>query len=178
MCLSPEEIREWVKFVAILVGASIALRTYVVSQRQRRLENSLKLIEIFEGNLQENDIAEWKRIFMNSSEPSGAKPGHFYSEERYQLPFDSLFSEGPDDNGAIERIVEQIDLISYEILNRSIDERVVYSRIGQLMNTTYSWFGKGDRSLIKSRYPHFHKVMKKFGPKFRAWPTKTYTHCE
>ncbi len=30
--MSPEEIREWVKFVILLIGGSLALRTYIVSQ--------------------------------------------------------------------------------------------------------------------------------------------------
>ncbi len=176
--MNPEEIREWTKFVVIIIGSIIALRTYLLSQKQRRLENSLKLIEIFKDNLQENDINEWKKVFINSSEPSGAKNNHFYSKDSQQLPFSSLFSEGPDDNGATERIIEQIDLISYEIIQGTIDVRIIYSRIGQLMNSTYLWFGKNEASLISTHYPYFNKVMKKHSSNFKKWPTKTYTHCE
>lgn len=80
----------------------------------------------------------WKHIFINISEPFGAKKGHFFSHDNQELPFYSLFSEGPDDNGAVNRIVEQIDLICYEALKSTIYVRFMYSRIGQLMNTTHS----------------------------------------
>ena len=172
-----DEIREWIKFVIILVGGMIALRTYIVSQRQRRLENSLKLIDILFSNLEETDLAEWKRIFMNSSEPSGAKNGYFFSRDKQEIPFVSLFSEGPDDNGSVSRIVQQIDLIAYEALRGTIDVRLVYTRIGQLINTTHNWFG-GGHSLIYEHYPNFHKFYRKYNKKFKGWPTKVYSYCE
>lgn len=175
--MTPAEIREWIKFVVILVGGIIALRTYIVSQRQRRLENSLKLIDILFSNLEENDLLEWKRIFMNSSEPSGAKTGHFFSKNNQEIPFDSLFSEGPDDDGAVSRIVQQIDLIAYEALRGTVDVRFVYTRIGQLINTTHKWFG-GSNSLISEYYPHFDKLYRKHNKKFINWPTKVYSYCE
>lgn len=173
-----EELREWIKFFLIIVGSSIALRTYMVSQRQKRLENSLRLIDIFFDNLEQNDLVEWKRIFVNSSEPSGAKNGHFFSNDNQELLFCSLFSEGPDDNGEANRIVEQIDLICYEALKGTIDVRFMYSRIGQLMNTTHSWLGSGESSFISEHYPSFSRIMKKYKKGFGKWPTKTYSYCE
>ena len=176
--MSPEEIREWSKFGILTVGGCLALRTYIVGQRQRRLENSLKLLDIFFENLEENDLSEWKRIFVNSSEPSGAKYGYFHSSHNQQIKFEYLFSEGPDDNGANNRIVQQIDLIAYDALKGTIDLRFIYSQLGQLMNTTYSWFGDGDNSIIAKHYPHFNKLMKKHSSKFKNWPTKVYSYCE
>lgn len=176
--MSSEEIREWIKFFVLIIGGCLALRTYIVSQRQKRLDNSLKLLEIFFDNLEENDLIEWKRIFMGSSEPSGAKQGYFHSSYNQQIPFDSLFSEGPDDKGAINRIVQQLDLIAYDALKGTIDTRFIYSRLGQLMNTTYRWFGDGEKSIIAVHYPHFNKLMKKCDNKFKGWPTKVYSYCE
>ena len=142
------------------------------------MENSLKLLDILFSNLEENDLAEWKRIFINSSEPSGAKPGYFISSNRQEIPFNDLFSEGPDDNGATSRIVQQIDLIAYEALRGTIDVRFIYSRIGQLINTTYKWFGDGSHSLISEHYPYFDKLVHKYNKKFNKWPTKVYSYCE
>ena len=175
--MSPDEIREWIKFAVILIGSSIALRTYIISQRQRRLDNSLKLIDLFFDNLEENDIEEWKQIFHASSESSGAKPGYFNSKCGQQIPFDSLFSEGPEDNGAIDRIIQQIDLISLEILNGTVDARYVYSRIGQIMETTHKWLGSSDNSVVHMHFPSFSKVMRKKQSKFNSWPSKTYVYC-
>lgn len=92
--MSAEEIREWIKLSFIVIGGLLALRTYIISQRQRRLENSLKLVDIFFSNLETNDLKELKRIFMNSSESSGAKKGFFFSRNNQEIPFEDLFSEG------------------------------------------------------------------------------------
>ena len=62
--MSSEEIREWVKFVVLMIGGGLALRTYIVGQRQKRLDNSLKLLDIFFENLEDDDLSEWKKIFM------------------------------------------------------------------------------------------------------------------
>ena len=176
--MSSEEIREWIKFSFIVIGGLLALRTYIISQRQRRLENSLKLVDIFFSNLEPDDLKEWRRIFINSSEPSGAKKGFFFSRSNQQIPFEDLFSEGPDDNGAIDRIVQQLDLISYEALKGTVDVKFIYSRLGQLMNTTYSWFSGEKESIIAVHYPHFNKLMRKYSNKFKKWPTKVYSYCE
>lgn len=173
-----EEIREWVKFALIIVGLIIALRTYIVSQRQRRLENSLKLIELFFNNLQEGDIASWKQLFINSSESSGSGRGGYISDNGNDMPFSDLFSEGPDDGGALERIAEQIDLISYEILQKSIDARVIYSQLGQLFHGTYGWLKEIDSSFLPDYYPSFYKIMNKYKHSFSKWPCKTFSHCE
>lgn len=176
--MTPNEIREWIKFAVIIVGGIIALRTYVVSQRQRRIENSLKLLDIFFSNLERNDLSEWKRIFMNSSESSGVKTGFFFSKDNQEIPFNSLFSEGPDDNGAIDRIVQQIDLIAYEALRGTADIRFIYTRIGQLINTTYKWFGGNCESLISTYHPHFETLVSKNNKRFKKWPTKIYSYSE
>lgn len=175
--ISPTEIREWIKFAIIVIGGIIALRTYIVSQRQRRLENSLRLIDVMFSNLRPEDIGEWQRIFMASSEPSGAKPGYFFDRSGHETIFDSLFSEGPDDNGAVGRIVEQIDLIAYEALRGTVDVRYLYTRIGQLVDTTYTWFG-GDSSVITEHYPYFKKFYLKHRKSFDKWPSKVYSYCE
>lgn len=159
--MSTDEIREWIKFAVIFIGSAIALRTYIVFQRQRKLDNSLKLIDLFFANLEENDIEEWKNIFHASSEPSGAKNGYFHSKCGQQIPFDSLFSEGPEDNGAVDRIIQQIDLISLEILKGTVDARYVYSRIGQLMETTHKWLGTSENSVISMHFPSFFQSYEK-----------------
>ncbi len=115
---------------------------------------------------------------MNSSEPSGAKHGYFHSSSNQQIEFEYLFSEGPDDNGANSRIVQQLDFIAYDALKGTIDTRFINSRLGQLMNTTYGWFGEGNKSVIALHYPHFDKLMKKYKGKFKTWPTKVFSYCE
>ena len=161
-----------------LMGLCLALKTYMGNQKQKRLENSFRIIDFFLDDLDDKDIDEWKYIFINSSECSGAKEGHFLSRENENIPFEYLFSEGAYDKGALERIVQLIDFISYESLEKNIDINIVYFRIGQLMQTTYAWFGKDKDSVIAKHYPYFDKFMKKNCKKFKNLPTKVYCYIE
>jgi hypothetical protein len=133
--ISPQisaEIRGWLTVVLSIFGFTVAYRTYLNNQKQRRLENSFKLISLFKESLQKEDIEIWKWIFISSSEPSGVKEGFFraghYGDYFYkclekrdedtdsqpfitkEFPFSDLFTEGSPDGGAIQRIAELLDL--------------------------------------------------------------------
>lgn len=181
--LALKEIREWVQFLFLLIGGTITIRTYVGNQRQRRLENSLRLIDLFQKSLQPGDIDEWRRIFLGSSEPTGVRHGHFLDSQNQERPFADLFSEGASDNGAIERIAEQFDLIGYEVLNKTVNLRLIYFHLGQLMDTTYDWLQmienpSNSSSFISEYFPYFDKMYRRNREKFKNWSRKTYAHIE
>lgn len=175
------ELRNWLTFLFIMIGGFITIRTYLSSQKQRRLENSFRLIELFNTSLNKGDIDEWRNLFHGSSEPAGAIDGHFVQyngTEISQIPFSALFTEGPPDNGAIERMAEIFNLICYEALEKTIDFKVVYFQLGQLMDTTYKWLNTieiHNGSFIEDNYPYYYKFYKQNKllqkPK---WPRKTY----
>lgn len=177
------EIRNWLAFIFTAVGGFIAIRTYLSNQKQRRLENSFRLIAMFKESLHEDDIKAWRSIFQSSSEPAGAKDGYFVDlvdEQYYQRPFSDLFSEGSPDKGAIERMAEFFDLISYEALNETIDLRLIYFQIGQLMDTTYSWLEKIDSpeaqsTFLQEYYPYFDKLYRT-NLIDKKWKKRTYEH--
>ena len=163
-----------IRTIFIVIGVTVALITFRAGQRQRKLENSLKLLDLFKDNLEKDDIKNWKNIFQASSEPSGAWEGSFLSEGKYQTPLNSLFSEGPEDHGSTARITQQIDLICFEILQNTIELRIIYSNIGQLMTVIYRWYEK--EAFLKDNYPYFVKVMKK--RTLNGLPRKTIAYCE
>lgn len=168
------EYLDLIRTIAIVIGVTVGVITYRAGQRQRKLENSLKLLDLFRDNLEEFDIENWKKVFQASSEPSGAKKGFFFSADKQQIPLSSLFSEGPDDHGSTVRITEQVDLVCSEILQDTIELRIVYSNIGQLMSVIHRWYGND--SFFKDNYPHFNKVMKK--KELGKLPNKTIAYCE
>ncbi|MCD9483202.1 hypothetical protein GLP25_08365 [Photobacterium phosphoreum] len=174
--MASAELIDWVRLGVISIGATVALVTYKSAQRQRKLENSLKLLELFHKNIEKSDIGNWKALFQSSSEPSGAKKGHFVSSYHQQVPLTSLFSEGPEDHGATVRITEQIDLICYEVLKNNIELRIIYSNLGQLMDVIYRWFG--DEAFFKEYYPYFNKIMIKKKKYLSKLPSKTIAYCE
>ena len=184
MCEMSAEIRNWLTFIlAILVG-SITIRTYLDTQKQRRLENSFRLLKLFNESLHEGDLEAWIEMFHATSEPTGVTDGYFvYSpvvDSFEQRPLSDLFSEGTPDNGAIERMAELFELISFEALNNTIEFRIVYFKLGQLMDNVHLWLTKidsldGEDSFIKECYPNFANLYKKKVIDER-WSTKTYTH--
>jgi len=168
------EYLDLIRTLAIVIGVTVGVVTYRAGQRQRKLENSLKLLELFKDNLEKTDISNWKKVFQASSEPSGAEKGCFLSDNEKQIPLTSLFSEGPDDHGSTVRITEQIDLVCFEILKDTIELRIIFSNIGQLMSVIHRWYE--NETFFKDSYPHFNKVMKK--KDLNDLPSKTIAHCE
>jgi hypothetical protein len=173
-----EVLREWVAFLFLVIGGSIAIRTYVVNQRQRRLENSFRLLTLFKESIGENDIDAWADIFYKSAEPTGVRSGYFLDEGQ-ERPLSDLFSPGSPDGGATQRMAEQFDLISQEILAKTVNLRLIYFNLGQLMDFTHQWlktvenFGS-DKTFLEEAYPHFDKLYKKKGKQFKKWSYKTY----
>lgn len=175
------EIRNWLTLCLAVAGGFVTIQTYLNTQKQRRLENSFRLLELFNESLETGDIGAWKWIFHATSEPAGVEDGYmFLGGTSEQRPLSDLFSEGTPDNGAIERMAELFDLISFEALNKTIEFRVIYFQLGQLMNSVHLWLTKVGSlhergSFVEENYPNFARLYKE---KLidEGWAKKTYTH--
>ncbi|MUL35746.1 hypothetical protein [Gloeocapsopsis dulcis] len=164
------EFRNWLTFSLTFFGGYIALKTYLNNQKQRKLENSFRIILMFRKSLHEGDIQAWEKIFHATSESVGAERGHFVEiidDESRQIPLSYLFSEGAPDNGAVGRMADLFELISSEVLNKTVEFRVVYFQLGQLMDTTYYWLRFIDNpyeeytSFLEKHYPCFTRLYNK-----------------
>jgi hypothetical protein len=169
--------REWVAFVFVIVGGTVGLRSYLSSQRQRKLENSFRMIDLFYKTIDSKVISQWHEIFISSSELAGAPYGHFMDSENATRPLSDLFSEGPPDNGAIVRIAQQFNLISHEIMDGTVNTRIVYFEFGQLMETVHEWLMAVDKehkgsSFMKSYFSDFDRMFKKNKSNFSKCPKK------
>ena len=181
MNYSFEELRNWVSFLFLIVGGGIAIRTFILNQRQRKLENSFRLVDLCKQTLTQDDLIGWHTIHVKSSEQAGAKTGFFVDEKKKQIPFSDLFGAGEFlAQGAIERICELFNLVGYEYLNGTVDIRLFYFEYGQYMSTTYYWVSNvdGNTDFVKLHYPYFHKMYIKNEKRFRALPYKTISHLE
>lgn len=178
------EIRNWVTLLLAVFGGIVGFRQYLIGQRQRRLENSFRIIDWFERTIHDETIEQWRQIFHAASEPAGASPGHFVhiaNGHRSELPFSSLFTEGTPDNGAIERLAEVFDLIGHYAKDQTIDLRIVYFQLGQIMDTIHYWLNMieypwGDKTWIEELYPHYDYLYKELQISKQGWATKTYDH--
>lgn len=119
-------------------------------------------------------------ILNAASESTGTKPGHFVSEDGRQTPFSALYTEGPSDTGAIDRIAQVLDLVSEQALKRTLNLRIFYRDYGQLMDTIHSWLsadvGIDSKSLVEDLYQNFnflyvkHKIA-------TDWNCRRYVYC-
>ena len=171
------EVREWLTLVLVVIGATIAWRTYVAGLRQQRLENSFKMLDMFESNLEDGDIEKWMEIFQGSYEGTGLPPGNFYFNGKKEH-FDYLFSEGPPDGGAVSRILDQLELICLEANSKTAELRIIYSHIGQIMRHVYGMIKDDQHGSFAYSCPNFMKVMKSERQMFDKWRSRTIVYCE
>jgi len=176
-------IRDWIQLLFIIIGGTIGLIAFIQNVRQRRLENALKMVNAFREALRKDDIANWEQLFHRASEPAGAKPGYYVSENGTQYSIGSYFSEGAPDHGSIARMAENLEIICHEICRKTVNPRLVWFELGQLMRTMHLWltnipsFRKG-QSLLDISYPSIKGVFKKYNKQFGSWPCRTFSYVE
>lgn len=174
------EIRNWVQFIFLLIGGIVGLVAFFQNIRQRKIENSLKMIKWFQDSIKEDDISSWENLFRASSEPAGAKYG-FYVSEGSQNSLSDYFSEGSPDSGSIGRISDCLEVICHEMIVGTVDARFVWFELGQLIRTIHQWLGSiemTEGSLLESAYPSLNRAFKKNRKNFKKWPSRTYAYVE
>ncbi len=183
MIFSYTEIREWLQFGFVVIGGMIALFAYFQNQRQRRLENALKLLTLFKESLRENDLAHWKELYIGTCEPASAPQGHFISYEGLAVPLGTMWSEGSEDDNAIQRMAESFEIICFEILSGTVEARIVWFEIGQLMSEMHKWLNNveplyPEKTFIEQYYPSTKKVFNKYKKEFKKWPFRIHWQFE
>lgn len=133
MNIDLQELRNWISFILLVIAGAVAIRTYVLNQRQRRLENSFRLLDLCNKTLTNEDLLHWHTIHVASSEQAGARSGFFVDEKKQQVPFSELFSPNIIAQQSIERFCELFNLVCYEYLNGAVDIRLFYFEYGQYM---------------------------------------------
>lgn len=166
--MNATEIRAWVTLAIAAVGAVVALNSYRASQRQRRLENTFRLLSLFRESLRPGDVEQWEQVFHGASEPAAPRPGYFLLDQSgnaLEQPFSDLFTEGPPDGGAVERIADALELVASEAIAGTIDLRVAYFQVGQFMTAVHAWLSAipgttPNRTFIQEHYPSLSELFR------------------
>lgn len=177
------EIRSWVQLIFIVVAGVIGLVVFFQNTKQRRLENSLRLINWFYTALEEGDISAWRNLFVSASEIAGAKPGYYVGHKQTLRPLSDYFEEAPPDNGAFDRISQNLEIICHEIGEGTADIKFIWYELGQLLYFTHYWLscteGHTDGvSLLESSFPNISAVYNKHKEDFGAWPHRIIDRVE
>ncbi|MDP1595107.1 MAG: hypothetical protein Q8L80_12805 [Gallionella sp.] len=178
-----KEIREWIQLTFVIVGGTIALIAFFQNLRQRKLENSLKLVALFRESLRPTDIVHWIELFRSSSELSGSPRGKYAIGKGDYRSIGDYFSEGSGDENAISRMAQNLEIICHELSIGTADVRIVYYELGQLLTTMHEWLGGIEAGppghyLLDQSFPSIERICKKHKKEFAKWPSRVYAYIE
>jgi len=178
-----KEFREWIQLTFVIVGGAIAMIAFFQNMRQRKLENSLKLVALFRESLRPDDISYWIELFRSSSELSGSPRGQYATGEGDFRSIGDYFSEGSGDENSISRMAQNLEIICHELTIGTADVRIVYYELGQLLTTMCKWLG-GIKAgppgcyLLDQSFPSIEGICKKYKKDFAKWPSRVYAYIE
>ena len=178
-----KEIREWIQLAFVVTGGTIALIAFFQNLRQRKLENSLKLVSLFRDSLQLNDISHWTELFRSSCELAGCSKGQYRNSRGECCSIGDYFSEGSGDENAISRMAQNLEIICHELSIGTADARIVYYEIGQLLTTMHDWLGgieagPSGHTLLDQSFPSIKLICTKYKKDFGKWPSRVYAYIE
>jgi hypothetical protein len=178
-----KEIREWIQLTFVIAGGTIALIAFFQNLRQRKLENSLKLVALFKDSLRPNDIRYWIELFRSSCELANPPRGHYAHRDGGYRSIGDYFSEGSGDENAISRMAQNLEIICHEICVGTADVRFVYYELGQLLTSMNEWLngidaGPVGHTLLDQSFPSIKRICKKHHREFTKWPSRVYAYVE
>ena len=95
-----EIIRNWGLFLFALIGVSLTFYTFVSNLKQRKLENTFKLIDFMRKHITEEHISKIVALF-HANNPLAGHPDKFVHENGQEEPVIYMFSEGGCGNGDV-----------------------------------------------------------------------------
>jgi hypothetical protein len=179
MNISLSNSREWLPFAFIIVGGVLALIAPFLKSGKHRSNKTMQLLATFRASLHEHDIEHWKEIYHGTREAASAPVGHFISRLGKPVPLVSMWTAGSDDHTAIQRMAESLETVCAEMLAHTVDIKMIWSEIGQLMEAMHDWLEdipgvQQDSTFLEEQYPSLKQVFEKYGNRFKKWPYRVY----
>jgi len=179
MTLSLGNYKEWLPFAFISVGVVLALIAPLFRQGNQRRHKTMKVLESFRASLRDHDLNHWKELYLGTRKAAAAPAGYFIDLDGKPVPLDSMWTAGNEDHTAIQRMAENFEKICTEILARTVDAKMVWYEIGQLMEAMHEWLEhipgvQQDLTFLEEQYPSFKQVFEKYGHRFKKWPYHVY----
>jgi hypothetical protein len=132
------EIRNWLLLLLGTIGAFLTIKTFIDNTRQRRLDNTFKILEYLRKHITDAQIDTFIELF-HSNNPLSVPANEFHLKDGRRDYIETMFSEGGCGNGDIHNMIEVFNLLA-KLLNRSsLDENLIWYEYGQIMNTCYRW---------------------------------------
>lgn len=178
------ELRNWILLFLGIIGAFISIRTFISAIRQRKIDNTFKVIDFLRKHIGEKQIETFIVLFHANNEVTGVKFNEFRFSDGSNDTIEDMFSEGGCGNGDIHNLIELFNLVSPTFNN--VDKNLIWFEYGQIMSKIYQWTkyleDKNKEQQTLERYPsfysNFNKYMKKNESKLLFKPIKYYTYAE
>lgn len=161
-------ITDWIRTIFIVIGGTIALKTYANSRKQNRLDNSFKLLDFTASMISDRDMKNWSSFWNRTSEIHGAKHGHFLDNSQNHIPLIELYSGGTSsiDNNTMLRLTEIFNIVAKEITEKTVDANVIYYKYGQIIDHIYLTLSSieevcDDGAGIREIYPYIFWIYEK-----------------
>jgi hypothetical protein len=121
-----------------ILATAIAFREYKANLRHKALTNAILLVEKFYETLEDGDIDAFKQVIIDRGESAGGdNNGHFCDESGQLQDFGGYFSEGPPDNGAMDRIVHNLDRTCFFAMQGQVDRDYIFAELGQFIGISH-----------------------------------------
>ncbi|MCY7374325.1 MAG: hypothetical protein LH461_11645 [Spirochaetaceae bacterium] len=197
-----EFTRKWLTLFIGIIASYIAIQTFKENLKQRKLENTFKMLDYMRKHINNEQIETFKVLFkanIVSSECAGTPNNEFHFdnlliankhknstfEDTYPIDYiENMFSEGGCGNGDIANMIEIFNLISKYLNEGKLIEGLIWYKYGQLLITCYKWTKyldeKNDfRENEITFYNEFNKFMKNVEKNnLSVQPTKMYVYLE
>lgn len=179
MNISVGNYMEWLPFAFIAVGVVLALLAPLLPHNKQRREKTRKLLADFNASLREHDLDHWKEVYRGTRKAVAAPPGQFIDLDGKPVPLESMWTAGSEDHTAIQRMAECMEKLCAEMLKSSVDTKMVWYEIGQLMQAMHEWLAsfpgvQRDLTFLEEQYPSIKQVFEKYGHRFSKLPYRVY----
>jgi len=192
-----EFILNVLRSATIVIGVTVAVVAYIANTRNRALENSVRLVDMFFERVSKKQIEWWKRAFRGTADQAGVPNDQIRlplslsgilkeedlttddAEPQYDdvYPISFLFTEGPPDQGSVQHICNVLEIICYETNRHSTEVRYVYYRLGQIIDHCASLVAAADLDTPMG-FPNLAKLSRAWRRKSRDWPQEIHIYCE
>ena len=139
MCIENlPELRNWILLLIASIGATITLKTYVSSTRQRKLDNTFKTLDYLRKHITTAQVEKFIELY-HANNPLGFPENEFHLKDGRVDYIETMFSEGGCGSGDIHNMIEVFNLIAKSLRKSLLDEDLIWYEYGQIMLTCYRW---------------------------------------
>lgn len=162
--------RELILLFIALIGISVTLWTFWLNLKQKRLENTFKVLDFLRNHITNEQIDTFIKLF-HANNPLGVPPLEFHFDDGRKDHVDNMFAEGGCGNGHIHNMIELFNLVCMNLNQGDLVDEIIWYEYGQIMTKCYEW-----TSYIEKDGPHvqFYKKQIKFSKGEPLWQRFKY----